>query len=39
MVVVGIRLMLLKVIGREVYLWARGPRLSEDLGLKRCPNI
>jgi len=30
----------LKVIGREVYLWAKGhSRLSKDHGPKRCPNI
>jgi hypothetical protein len=39
MVVVGIRSMPLKFIGKEVYLRARDPfRLSKDPRFKICPN-
>jgi hypothetical protein len=40
MVAIGMSLMLLKVIKKEVCLHARGPsKLSKDLGPKRRPNI
>jgi hypothetical protein len=38
-VAINMNLMPSKVIGREVYLWDKGPsRLSKDFGLKRHPN-